>query len=766
MSKMRIYQYAKQKQLKSKDVLAELQALGISVKSHMSVIEDETINKLNQRLQSSNDQSNQKQSTQQGSKQQGSKKQTKRQSQSQQSAQSHQYKQQTHKHDKQQQSSQTQSTNKQSSSQKRQQHQSKPKGRAQHQQQRPQSSGKQSMQQRKNSQYSKSRKKKNFHRNNKKRYKKQARPEPQPAKVPDKITFTESLTVAGLAEKLRRSSSDIIKKLMGLGVMATKNQELSKESIELIADEYGAEVEEEHPVDITDFSIYETEEQDENLQARPPVVTMMGHVDHGKTTLLDAIRHTKVQSGEAGGITQHIGAYQIEENDKKITFLDTPGHAAFTTMRSRGADITDMTILVVAADDGVMPQTVEAVNHAKAAGVPIIVAVNKMDAPGANPDRVMQELAEHELIPEDWGGDTIFVRVSAKKEEGIDELIEMIQLVADIEEYQANPDRVAAGTVIEAQLDKGRGPLASLLVQKGTLHSGDTVVVGSTYGKVRTMVNENGRRVHTAVPSTPVEITGLNNVPEAGDPFLMFADEKKARQVGEARAKQHQESQRADNAKVSLDDLFAQIQQGDLKEINVIVKADVQGSVEALASSLQKIEVEGAKLNVIHTGAGAIKESDIILASASNALIVGFNVRPDSQAKKTADSEKVDIRLYRVIYDAINEMEAAMKGMLDPVYEEQVIGQVEVRKTFKVSRIGTIAGSYVTDGKITRNSKARLIRDGVVKFDGNLDSLKRFKEDTKEVQSGYECGITLEKFNDIKEGDVIEAYIMAEIERK
>lgn len=602
-------------------------------------------------------------------------------------------------------------------------------------------------------------------RQNQNRSTKPAKQAPKSIPVPEKITYSGSLTVAGLAEKLGKSSSEIIKKLMQLGVMATKNQELSKDSIELIAEEYGSKVEEEQQIDETDLDLYDFEDKEEDLQLRPPVVTMMGHVDHGKTTLLDSIRHTKVQSGEAGGITQHIGAYQIEENGKKITFLDTPGHAAFTTMRARGAQVTDITVLVVAADDGVMPQTIEAINHAKAAEVPIIVAINKIDAQGANPDRVMQELSEHGLIPEDWGGDTIFVRLSALTGEGIDELLEMILLVAEIEEYKANPDRLAAGTVIEAELDKGRGPVATLLVQKGTLHVGDSLVVGNTFGRVRAMVNETGRRLKTAKPSTPVEITGLSDVPQAGDHFIVFEDEKKARHIGEMRAKQHLESERNETSKVSLDDLFSKIREGDLKEINVIVKADVQGSVEALAGSLQKIDVEGAKLNVIHTGAGAITESDIILASASDAIIVGFNVRPDNNARKAAETEKVDIRLYRVIYDAIEEIEAAMKGMLDPEYEEKVIGQAEVRTTFKVSKIGTIAGSYVTDGKITRDSKVRLIRDGVVIYEGEIDSLKRFKDDAKEVSAGYECGITLEKFNDIKEGDTMEAYVMAEKER-
>ncbi len=584
--------------------------------------------------------------------------------------------------------------------------------------------------------------------------------------LPDKITFTESLTVAELAKKLHKPSTEIIKKLMALGVMATINQELDKDTIELIAGDYGVEVEEEVVVDVTDFDSYIDEDKEEDLKERPPVVTIMGHVDHGKTTLLDSIRKTKVTEGEAGGITQHIGAYQVEANGKKITFLDTPGHEAFTTMRARGAQVTDVTILVVAADDGVMPQTKEAINHAKAAGVPIIVAVNKIDKETANPDRVMQELTEFELVPEAWGGETIFVNVSALQGTGIDELLEMVQLVAEVEELKANPDKLAYGTVIEAELDKGRGVVATLLIQGGTLKVGDPIVVGSTFGRVRAMVNDLGRRVKEVGPSTPVEITGLNEVPQAGDQFRAFEDEKTARQIGEARMAKFREASLAQSSKVSLDDLFEQIQQGDIKEVNIIIKADVQGAVEAMRGSLEKIEVEGAKINVIHTGVGAITEYDVMLASASNAIIIGFNVRPDVNAKRTAEAEKVDIRLHRVIYDAIDEMEAALKGVLDPEFEEKVIGQVEVRTTFKVSKIGTIAGSYVTDGKITRDSSARLIRDGVVIYEGSLLALKRFKDDAKEVSAGYECGITLQNFNDIKEGDIIEAYVMEEIERK
>ncbi len=547
--------------------------------------------------------------------------------------------------------------------------------------------------------------------------------------------------------------------------MATINQELDKDTIELIASEYGVETEEVIVLEETELEKYEEPDNEEDLEIRPPVVTIMGHVDHGKTTLLDSIRKTKVVEGEAGGITQHIGAYQIEENGKKITFLDTPGHAAFTTMRARGAEVTDITILVVAADDGVMPQTVEAINHAKAAEVPIIVAVNKVDKESANPDRVMQELTEYGLVPEAWGGETIFVPLSALTGKGIDELVEMILLVSEVEELKANPNRQAKGTVIEAELDKGRGSVATLLVQTGTLHVGDPIVVGNTFGRVRAMVNDIGRRVKTAGPSTPVEITGLNDVPQAGDQFLVFKDEKTARSVGEARASKQLEEQRSDKAKLSLDDLFEQIKQGDVKDINIIVKADVQGSAEALTAALQKIEVEGVKVKIIHTGVGAITESDIILASASNAIVIGFNVRPDGNAKSTAEAENVDIRLHRIIYKVIDEIEAAMKGMLDPEYEEKVIGQVEVRQTFKVSKIGTIAGGYVTEGTITRDSGLRLIRDGVVIFEGEVDVLKRFKDDVKEVSQGYECGITIKKYNDIREGDILEAFVMQEIER-
>ncbi|WP_107942300.1 translation initiation factor IF-2 [Metasolibacillus fluoroglycofenilyticus] len=584
--------------------------------------------------------------------------------------------------------------------------------------------------------------------------------------LPEKITFYESLSVAELAKKLHREPSEIIKKLFMLGVMATINQELDKDAIELICADYGVEVEEEIRVDITDLEThFEQEVSEEEQRERPPVVTIMGHVDHGKTSLLDSIRNTKVTAGEAGGITQHIGAYQVDADGKKITFLDTPGHAAFTTMRARGAKVTDLAIIVVAADDGVMPQTVEAINHAKAAEVPIIVAINKMDKPTANPDRVMQELTEHGLVPEDWGGDTIFVPISALKGEGIDQLLEMILLVSEVGELKASPARSAIGTVIEAQLDKGRGSVATLLVQDGTLRVGDPIVVGHAYGRVRAMVNDIGRRVKEAGPSTPVEITGLNDVPQAGDRFVVFEDEKTARSVGESRAMTAIQAQRSEKQRVTLDNLFEQMSQGEMKELNLIVKADVQGTVEAMAASLMKIDVEGVNVKIIHTGAGAITESDISLAAASNAIVIGFNVRPDANAKRAAEEEGVDIRLHRIIYKVIEEIEQAMKGMLDPEYEEKIVGQAEVRQTIRVSKVGTIAGSYVTEGKMVRDAGVRVIREGIVIFEGELDSLKRFKDDAKEVARGYECGMTIKNYNDLKEGDVIEAFIMEEIKR-
>ena len=698
MSKKRIYEYAKELNVKSKEIIDELKKMDVEVSNHMQALEDGQIKMLDKKFKSSQNEKNKKQNTQNNHQKQQSKKDN----------------------------NQNKSNSKKKNN--------------------------------KNSKNNKNNKNNNKGKNNKSAA--------EPKEMPSKITYEEGITVGELADKLNIESSGIIKKLFLLGIVANINQSLDEETLELIADDYGVEIEKEVVVNEEDLTTYfDDEEDDPDAIERPAVVTIMGHVDHGKTTLLDSIRNTKVTAGEAGGITQHIGAYQIENNGKKITFLDTPGHAAFTTMRARGAQVTDITILVVAADDGVMPQTIEAINHAKEADVPTIVAVNKVDKPTANPDRVMQELTEYGLIPEDWGGDTIFVPLSALNGDGIDDLLEMIGLVAEVQELKANPDKQAVGTVIEAELDKSRGPAASLLVQNGTLHVGDSIVVGNTYGRVRAMVNDLGQRIKTAGPSTPVEITGINDVPQAGDRFVIFKDEKQARRIGEARHEASVIQQRQESKNVSLDNLFEQMKQGEMKDLNVIIKGDVQGSVEALAASLMKIDVEGVNVRIIHTAVGAINESDVTLANASNGIIVGFNVRPDAGAKRAAEAENVDMRLHRVIYNVIEEIESAMKGLLDPEFEEQVIGQAEVRQTFKVSKVGTIAGSYVTEGKITRNAGVRVIRDGIVQFEGELDTLKRFKDDAKEVSQGYECGITIANFNDIKEGDIIEAFEMVEIER-
>ena len=550
-----------------------------------------------------------------------------------------------------------------------------------------------------------------------------------------------------------------------MGVMVNQNQSLDKDTIEILAADYGIKAEEKVEVDVADIDKFFEEEANNKKHSapRPPVVTIMGHVDHGKTTLLDKLRHTNVTAGEAGGITQHIGAYQVRHNDKIITFLDTPGHAAFTSMRARGADITDITVLVVAADDGVMPQTIEAINHSKAAGVPIIVAVNKIDKPGANPNHVMEQLTEYELIPEDWGGDTIFVDISAKFGKNLDELLDMILLESEMLELKANPKQHGAGSVIEARLDKGKGSVATLLVQQGTLHVGDPIVVGNTFGRVRTMTDARGRAIKKATPATPVEITGLNEVPQSGDRFVTFDDEKTARAAGEERAKRALMKERSQTTHVTLDNLFDTLKEGDMKEVDVIIKADVQGSVEAIAQSFKKIDVEGVRVNIIHQAVGAINESDVTLAEASNAIIIGFNVRPTPQAKVQADQDKVDIRLHNVIYKAIDEVTTAMKGMLEPVFEEKVTGYVEIRQTYKVSKLGTIGGGYVTDGYIQRDSGVRIIRDGIVIYEGKLASLKRFKDDVKQVKSGFECGLMVEKYNDIKEGDQLEAFIMEEV---
>lgn len=583
--------------------------------------------------------------------------------------------------------------------------------------------------------------------------------------LPDVLEYTNGMNAQDLGKILHRSPAEIIKKLFMLGVMVNQNQSLDADTIEILAADYGIGAKEKVQVDVADLDHFFDERinNDANLADRPPVVTVMGHVDHGKTTLLDKIRHSHVTEGEAGGITQAIGAYQVKYNDKLITFLDTPGHAAFTEMRARGANITDITVLVVAADDGVMPQTIEAINHAKAAGTPIIVVVNKIDKPGANPDHVTEQLTEYGLIPEDWGGDTIYVKVSAKFGKNIDELLDMILLQAEVMELKANPDQNAAGAVVEARLDQGKGSVATLLVQQGTLHVGDPIVVGDTFGRVRTMTNENGRRIKDATPSTPVEITGLNGVPEAGDHFVVFDDEKTARAAGEERAKRAEDEKRRRTSHVTLDNLFDTMKKGEMKSLPIIIKADVQGSVEALAQSLQKIQVDGVRVDIIHKAVGAISESDVTLAEASNAIIIGFNVRPTPLAKSEAETNNIDIRLHRVIYNAIEEVEDAMKGLLEPVYEEEVLGQVEVRQLYKASKIGTIAGGMVVSGKITRDAKVRLIRDGVVIYEGELGSLKRFKDDAKEVKMGFECGLTIKNFNDVKENDVIEAYHMKEV---
>ena len=581
------------------------------------------------------------------------------------------------------------------------------------------------------------------------------------------IVIPEVLTIKELADKMKVVPSVIVKKLFLQGKVVTVNQEIDYETAEEIALEFDVLCEKEEVVDVIEELLKEDEEDESLMVKRPPVVCVMGHVDHGKTSLLDAIRHTNVTDREAGGITQHIGAYMVEVNGEKITFLDTPGHEAFTAMRMRGANSTDIAILVVAADDGVMPQTVEAINHAKAAGVEIIVAINKIDKPGANIERVKQELTEYELIPEDWGGSTIFVPVSAHTKEGIPELLEMILLTSEVLELKANPNRAARGLVIEAQLDKGKGSVATVLVQKGTLHVGDAIAAGSAHGRVRAMMDDKGRRVKEAGPSQPVEILGLNDVPNAGEVFVGCDSEKEARNFAETFIAQNKVKLLEETkSRMSLDDLFNQIQEGNLKELNIVVKADVQGSVEAIKQSLLKLSNDEVVIKIIHGGVGAINESDVILASASNAIIIGFNVRPDSTAKEIAEREGVDLRLYRVIYNAIEDVEAAMKGMLDPVFEEKVLGHAEVRQTFKASGVGTIAGAYVQDGIFERNCKVRLVRDGIVMFDGPLASLKRFKDDVKEVRAGYECGFVFENYNDIKEGDHVEAYKMVEIERK
>lgn len=578
------------------------------------------------------------------------------------------------------------------------------------------------------------------------------------------VEYEEGITVDELSQKIGQTPANVIKVLFMLGTMVTINSSLDDEQVELICMEYGLECKKVVPVSEVNFEDLEVVDDPKDLEPRPPVITIMGHVDHGKTTLLDHIRKSRVAEGEFGGITQHIGAYQVSVKGKKITFLDTPGHEAFTAMRARGAMITDIVIIVVAADDGVMPQTREAVDHALAANVPIIVAVNKIDKPGADPQRIMTEVSELGLMPEEWGGDVPYVNISAKQGTGIDELLETVTVVAELAELKANPKRMAYGSVIEGRLDKGRGPVATLLIQNGTLRSGNPIVVGATYGRVRQLVDDRGREIKSAGPATPVEITGLNDVPEAGDKFMVFETEKEARHVGEERAQKKIEEERNSTSAMSLDDLFLQMKSGEVVDLNIIVKADVNGTAEAVKSSLEKIDVEGARVNVIRSTVGAISESDILLASASKAIIYGFNVRPDANVRRKADEEGVEIRLHQVIYKMVEEIEAAMKGMLAPEMEEVVTGQAEIRHIYKVSKIGNIAGCYVTDGSIKRDCGIRLIREGIIVYEGKLASLKRFKDDAKEVNQGYECGLTIENYNDIKEGDIVEGYVMQEVE--
>ena len=732
MVKKRVYEYAKEHNTSSKDVIEKAKQAGLNFQSHMSIMEDEDVKKMDKQMKSKNEapvSSHNKKNTTVSQK--------------------------------------TTTTNQTAKPA------SKPAAKKADGQKPATQGNRQPARGGNQSNFNNNRGKGGFNKRNNRNKKRDNRapkpPVPQRKfrELPETFIYTEGMNIQDVAKKLHREPAEIIKKLFMMGIVATQNQPLDAETLELIAADYGINAEQKIEVDISDLDVYfEEDDNKEEKTTRPPVVTIMGHVDHGKTTLLDSLRNTKVSLSEAGGITQHIGAYQVEIDKKPITFLDTPGHAAFTTMRARGADVTDITIIVVAADDGVMPQTVEAINHAKAADVPIIVAVNKIDKPTANPDRVMQELTEHGLIPESWGGDTIFVNISAKFGEGIDELLEMILLVAEVQELKANPNRLAIGSVIEARLDKSKGPISTLLVQAGTLKVGDPIVVGNTFGRVRAMTNDQGRRVKTAGPSMPVEITGLNEAPQAGDRFVVFEDEKTARSVGEDRTKRAQVESRNNQNRVTLDNLFSSLKEGELKEVGIIIKADVQGSVEALAGSLQKIEVEGVRIRIIHSAVGAINESDITLAAASNAIIIGFNVRATPQAKIQADQESVDIRLHRVIYSAIEEIETAMKGMLDPEYEEKITGSALIRETFKVSKVGTIGGAFVTDGVIKRSSGVRVIRDNIVIFEGELASLKRFKDDAREVAKGFECGLMIEGYNDIREDDVIEAFEMVEIVRK
>ena len=748
MSKKRVYEFAKELNVESKTILEKAEELGFDYGNHMSSMTDEEMAQVKASLQS-------KESAKTNSKQENKQKQQKPK-QKQQNNQNNQKKQKQQKNNKKQSKQQNKggkakvakrTTNEQERAQLQRQARGKRRKSARYRGTRGGPAGSKKRQGRSQNQN-------------------QSRNSGKQKPLPESLEYSDGMTIAEISQKIHREPAELVKKLFMNGVMVTQNDSLSKDVIEVLLMDYGIEPVEKVEVDIADLDTYFDQETDEEeLVTRPPTVTIMGHVDHGKTTLLDTLRETSVVQGEAGGITQHIGAYQLESDDQIITFLDTPGHAAFTTMRARGADVTDIAIIVVAADDGVMPQTVEAINHAKAANVPIIVAVNKVDKPTSDPDRVKQELLAYELVPEEWGGDTIFVEISALFNQNIEELLEMIVLLAEVSELKADPTGLAVGSVLEARLDHAKGPVATLLVQNGTLKHGDALVVGTTYGRIRTMINDKGRSIDEAGPSTPVEITGLNATPHAGDQFVVFDDERTARQVAEKRSNEAVEEQRQAVNKVTLDNLFESLEEGELKEVNIIVKGDVQGSVEALVGSLEKIDVDGVRVNVVHTGVGAINETDVTLAAASNGIIIGFNVRPTPQASENAKAEQIDVRTYRVIYDAIDDLESAMKGMLDPEYEEQVTGQATVRETYTVSRIGTIAGAMVSNGVIKRSSSIRLIRDGVVVHEGELASLRRYDDDVREVHNGYECGLTLENYNDIKIGDTIEAYEMVEVER-
>ncbi|MBS7221299.1 MAG: translation initiation factor IF-2 [Clostridiales bacterium] len=759
MAKKRVYEIAKQLNISNRELIDMLKEIGIDVNNHMSSVDEKFIGQISDMVNGVKNVNTEKEAEKEAS--ENVKAEAEKQNND--SKKAEQHKQQEHKKNNEQKNERDQKKSQNQRNDRPNQNMKSGDGGNFNKNKNGKNNGKNNNQQQNNNQKNKK---------NNKNNKNMAKPVPAPEPVveeEDEIRFMEipeSLTVKELAEKIGKSGAEIVKCLMKRGIMAAINQTVDFDTAVSVGEEYNVIFELEKEKDIFEEAFKQEEEDESLLEARPPVVVVMGHVDHGKTSLLDAIRHSHVTSREAGGITQHIGAYTVQINGSPITFLDTPGHEAFTAMRMRGAQITDIAVLVVAADDGVMPQTVEAINHAKAAGVEVIVAINKMDKPSANPERVKQELVEYGLIAEDWGGETICVPVSAATKDGIDTLLEMIILTAEMKELKANPNKPARGAIIEAQLDKGRGPVATVLVQEGTLNIGDPIVAGSSFGRIRAMMDDKGRRVKKAGPSKPVEILGLSEVPAAGESFYVAANEKQARQLAESVVAQSRKDMLKDTPqKVSLDDLFSQIQSGNVKELNIVVKADVQGSVEAVKQSLEKLSNEEVRIRIIHGGVGAITESDVMLATASNAIIIGFNVRPEPSAKAFADEEKVDVRLYRVIYNAIEDITAAMKGMLDPVYEEKVIGHAEVRQLFKASGVGTIAGSYVLDGKFTRNSQVRILRDNIVVYEGELESLKRFKDDVKEVNTGYECGLVFKKFNDLKEGDIIEAFIMVEVPR-